>query len=553
MRTSAPDASTRPDNYIVLASKPMSTTSIWISLRNPVFRSLWFASVVSGCCVSAHDMAATWVMNTLSPSPLLLSLLSTAASLPFFLLTFPAGALADMVNRKKLLCVMHVWLALAAAGLAVVGTLHLLNPAIVLAAVFLLGVGFAFNAPVWVSVITDVVTKEDLPSAVTLGGVQMNISGVIGPALGGLLLPLIGAYAVFALNAAGFLLVLVAILRWRRTYKRSRTPTESMLESFVGAIRYVRYTRGIQVVLVRALLFALLISVIPALLPAVGLKALHLNSSHLGVLFTSMAIGSLAGAVFIVPWARERFTSNQVTILASLLLAAVYILMAAIRHLEYFMIVAALAGLGWTLAASELWVVAQQAVPGWTRGRLNAAQLMVSQGGIALGGIAWGAAAAFTGFEYTLVLASLLVCFNLAVAGPLSIDFVKSLDPEPALPPRVPKFSETPALDDGPIAVVAEVRVDEAKRNQFLDLMRELRLVYLRNGASSVRLYESLADRSVFRMEAVVTTWREHLLLHTRMTKTEREILDRVLQLHAGEEAPVYHYQLITRDIVNPR
>ncbi len=132
------------------------------------------------------------------------------------------------------------------------------------------------------------------------------------------------------------------------------------------------------------------------------------------------------------------------------LLAAVYILMAAIRHLEYFMIVAALAGLGWTLAASELWVVAQQAMPGWTRGRLNAAQIMVSQGGIAIGGLAWGAAAAFTGFEYTLLLATLLVCFNLALAGPLSIDFIKSLDAEPALPPRLPKFSETPALDDGP-------------------------------------------------------------------------------------------------------
>src|SRR5258708_14066626 len=308
-----------------------------------------------------------------------------------------------------------------------------------------------------------------------------------------------------------------------------------------------------RVGLLRCLLFSLLISVIPALLRAVGLKALHLTSSHLGILFTSMAVGALLGAVFVVPRAREKFTPNQVTSLASLLLIVVYILMAAVRQLEIFMVVAALAGVGWTLAGSEIWVVAQKAMPGWTRGRLNAAQIMVSQGGIALGGLAWGAAAAFTGFEYTLLLATLLVCFNLAVAGPLSIDFIKSLDAEPALPPRVPKFSEAPALDDGPIAVVAEVRVEEEKWNQFLDLIRELRLVYLRNGASSVRLYEGLADRSVFRMEAVVTTWREHLLLHSRMTKAEREILDRVLQLHAGEEAPVYHYQLITRDIVSAR
>jgi MFS family permease len=458
-----------------------------------------------------------------------------------------------MVNRKKLLCVMHVWLVVAAAGLALLGSLHLLNPSIILIAVFLLGIGFACNAPAWTSVIPDVVAKEEFPSAVTLGGVQMNISGVLGPALGGVLLPLLGANVVFAVNAAGFLLVLAAITGWRNPRKRSRAPAESMIESFVGAVRYVRTSREIQVVLVRALLFALLISVIPALLPAVGLKALHLNSSHLGILFTSMAIGSLVGAVFVVPWARERFTPNEVTIVASLLMAAVYILMAAIRHLEIFMAVAALAGMGWTLAASELWVVAQQAMPGWTRGRLNAAQIMVSQGGIALGGLMWGAAAAFTGFEYTLLLATLLVCFNLSVTGPLSIDIVKSLDAEPAHPPRIPIFSEAPNPDDGPIAVIAEVTVNDDDRNRFLDLVRELRLVYLRNGASSVRLYESLSDHSIFRMEAVATTWREHLLLHTRMTKTERDILDRVLQLHTGEKAAVYHYILITRDISSPR
>ncbi|MBV8378716.1 MAG: MFS transporter [Verrucomicrobia bacterium] len=529
-----------------------TSTSIWIALRNPVFRKLWLASVVSGCCVSAHDMAATWVMNLMSPSPFLLSLLSTAASLPFFLFTFPAGALADMVNRKKLLCVMHGWLAAAAAGLALFGWLRLLNPTLILVAVFLLGIGFACNAPAWTSVIPDVVTKEELPSAVTLGGVQMNISGVIGPALGGLILPLIGSNWVFAVNAAGFLLVLVAILSWHNRRKRSRAPTESMLESFVGAVRYVRYSRGIQVVLIRALLFSLLISVIPALLPAVGLKALHLNSSHLGILFTSMAIGSLLGAVFVVPWARAHFSSNDVTVLASLLIAAVYILMAAVRHLETFMAVAALAGLGWTLAASELWVVAQQAMPGWTRGRLNAATIMASQGGIAIGGLAWGATAAFTGFEYTLLLATLLVCFNLSVAGPLSIDFIKLLDAEPAHPPNIPTFPTPPNSDDGPIAVVAEVKVDPQDLNQFLELMRELRLIYLRNGASSVRLYESLADRSGFRLEAVSPTWKEYLLVHRRMTKAEREILDRFLQFHAGEKAAVYHYVLITKDIANP-
>ena len=445
---------------------------------------------------------------------------------------------------------MHVWLALAAGGLALLSSLHLLSPPIILSAVFLLGVGFACNAPAWMSVVPDVVTKEELPSAIVLGGVQFNISSIIGPALGGLLLPLIGPTALFALNSVAFLLVLGSLLQWRKKRIRTREAAESLIESFVGAVRYVRYSRNMQIVLLRAFLFALLISVIPSLLPVVGLRALKLTPSSLGVLFTSMGIGSLSGAVFVVPSAREHFTPNKVTILASVLLAIVYFLMATVRNLEAFMVVAALAGLGWTLAASELWVAAQQAMPGWTRGRLNAAQLMVSQGGIALGGLAWGSAASFTGFEYTLLLAALLVCLNLSVAGPLSIDFARTVDPELAPPLRVPEFPEMPGLDEGPIAVVAEMTIDQRSRAEFLELMRELRRIYLRNGASNVRLYENLSERSNFRMEAVAPTWREFMLLQGRLTKSEREILDRVLELHTGPKARVDHYVLITRDLL---
>src|SRR5262249_32003436 len=171
-------------------------------------------------------------------------------------------------------------------------------------------------------------------------------------------------------------------------------------------------------------------------------------------------------------------------------------------------------------------------MPGWTRGRLNAAQLMISQGGIALGGLAWGSLATFTGFQYTLLLATLLVCYNLTITGPLSLDFIKSLDVEPAPPPPTPALLDPPGLEDGPIAVLAEITVDKDKRNQFIELARLLRLAYLRNGASSVRLYEGLGDRSVFRFEAMITTWREYQLLERRLTKTEREILDRLLQMH---------------------
>lgn len=276
-------------------------------------------------------------------------------------------------------------------------------------------------------------------------------------------------------------------------------------------------------------MFALLISAIPTLLPVVGLKALHLSSSSLGLLFTTMAIGSLVGAVLVMPLARERCRPNAVTILAGLLLAIVYCLMAYVRHLEAFMVVAALGGLSWTLAASELWVAAQQAMPDWTRGRMSAAQIMTSQGGIVLGGIVWGAAATFVGLEFTLLIAALVVCLHLAIAIPLSVDFTRSLNLEPDPTWGMPIMAQTPDPDEGPIAVVADIVIEQQNReklSQFIELMLELRLAYLRNGASSARLFRSLVEPCVFRMEAVVPTCREYLLLHTRLTKMEREILD---------------------------
>ena len=151
----------------------MKKSSTWTALQNPVFRKLWFASLISGTCVAAHDTAATWTMNMLTNSPLLLSLMSTVASLPFFLFTLPAGALADIVDRKRLMYVMNIWLAAAAGGLAILGWLHLLSPYVLLGGVFLIGVGFAFNAPAWTAIQPEIVSNDELPSAATLGGFSL--------------------------------------------------------------------------------------------------------------------------------------------------------------------------------------------------------------------------------------------------------------------------------------------------------------------------------------------------------------------------------------------
>jgi MFS family permease len=405
----------------------MIMNSSWAALRNPVFRRLWIASVISGTCVAAHDNAATWMMNTLTGSPFLISLISTMASLPFFLFTLLAGALADSVNRKKLVCVINAWLAAIAVALAILGWLHLLNPCLILICVFFLGVGFAFNAPTWTSIVPQVVSDVELPSASTLSGLQFNISGIIGPALGGLLIPLIGANFVFAANAACFLLVVLSILQWKQPTAPAKAASRSLSQSSPTVIRYIRYTPDIRLVLVRNFGFALFISVIPAVVPVVGLKVLHLNPSNLGLLFTSMGVGSVVGAIWIAPWFRARFSSNALMFSANLLVILAYVLMGCVRQTEPFLLVAALAGMGWTLSASELWIAAQRALPDWARGRMNAAVMMTSQGAMVLGGLIWGSSVAVVGPSSTLFGAAVLFLVSLLLNTRLSINYATNL------------------------------------------------------------------------------------------------------------------------------
>jgi MFS family permease len=400
----------------------MTESSTWTALRNPAFRRLWIATVISGTCVAAHNSAATWMMNVVTGSPLLISLMATVASLPFFLFTLPAGVLADKVNRQKFVCAINLWLAAIAAGLAVLGWLHLLNPYTILASVFLVGVGFAFNAPAWTSIVPQVVSDGELPSAATLSGLQFNISGIIGPVLGGFLIPLAGANFVFVVNGACFLLVVMAIRQWKQPTATEKLPSESFFKSFGTVIRYVRYVPRVQAVLARNFLFALFISVIPALMPVVGLKVLHLSSSQLGLLFTSMGAGSVFGAVFVISWLRARFSPDSVTLWANLLIVLAYVLMAFVRQAEVFFVVAAVAGVGWTLSASELWVAAQRAMPSWARGRMNATVIMISQGAMVFGGVIWSFAAAVAGPIHTLLGASVLFLVSLLLAARLSIN-----------------------------------------------------------------------------------------------------------------------------------
>jgi len=376
---------------------------------NPLFLRLWVTTLMSGTAVAAHDTAATWMMNLMSPSGLFISLMASVAALPFFLFTLPAGAFADALNEGRILRLANLWLAGSAGMLALLGWAGKLTPVFLLMGVFLLGAGFAINAPAWASIIPQIVTDAELPSASALNGIQLNISAILGPALAGILLTKVGAPVVFALNAAGFLLVSAAVPSVPKPGLGLGPALKTFAASVSSAFLYIGRTQSVRNIIIRNAIFSCSIVVVPALTPVLLLKELSLDGSSLGLVFASLGAGSVIGAIFLIPWLRSRFSSDALLASSQIVLAGIYLLMAAVHHCIYCLIPMALAGAAWTLAASELWVLAQRAVPNSLRGRVSAIFMVTSQGVSAVGGLIWGLSGQIIGSRLTLIAAGVFV------------------------------------------------------------------------------------------------------------------------------------------------
>jgi Transmembrane secretion effector len=390
----------------------------------------------------------------------------------------------------------------------------------------------------------------------------MDVSGIIGPLFAALLIPLAGVSFIFGANGLGFLLMFLEVLQWKRVRPQSNLPLENFFESLTTAIRYVRYTPGIKILLARHALFSFFISIIPSLMPVVGLKELHLPASHLGFLFTSMAVGSVISGAFIIPWARAGYSPQRIRTFANLVLVLDCCLMAFVHRPYVFLVVAALGGMGWTLSASELWVASQRAMPDWARGRMNATMVIVAQAATALGGVIWGFAAHHAGVIPTFLGGAgfafvIMIIVRAVPALQISIDFTKSLTFESAPSTIFAQSldpSRLPAPQDGPVSITAEFQVDHARRNECVELMHDARLIFLRNGAFRWHLYEGLHQPNKFRMEVVVPSWKEHLLQRERMTKNEKDILLKLRNLRTDPNPPKEWISLsVEKEVLNRR
>src|SRR6516165_12519759 len=304
----------------------MNRNSIWFALRNERFRTLWLVTLISGSAVAAYNTAAVWLMNSLVSSSFFLSLIPVVTSLAFFLFTLPAGIIADVMSRSKAITLINFGLAVLCLCLGVTVSLGWINPVILLFGVLCLGIGFAFNGPAMAAIVPDLVSDAELSSAVTLGGLQLNISSMIGPAAGGLMILSFGPAGVFFVNALCFLMVVLAAQQMGETQGNFTGRRETFSKALVKTFQLTRKNSFIRIVVVRNFIFSLFVSLIPALFPVLALRQFRVGAAHLGILFTSLAAGSVFGAVFVVPKLRMSFSSNAVTMLSSSLLVVYFFL-----------------------------------------------------------------------------------------------------------------------------------------------------------------------------------------------------------------------------------
>ena len=523
-----------------------SGASPWSPLRQAVFRSIWIATVVSNIGTWMQSVGVAWLMTELTPSPLLVALMQTATSLPIFLLGLPAGTLADLVDRRKLLLVTESWMLLVALTLGILTLTGNISTLTLLVLTFLLGLGSAFDAPAWQAIVPDLIERRELPSAVALTATGFNVARALGPAIGGLVIAAAGPATVFLLNAVSFLFVLVAIYRWRRTPVARDPHPEDMLGATSAGMRYVRHSSALQSVLVRIGVFTFGASALWALLPVVARRDLGLEATGYGIVLGSLGFGAV-GSALLLPRLRDLLPVDRLTAAATLVFAGATIALAYLRYVPLLVACMMAGGMAWLAMMSSLTIAATTASPAWVRARALGIYLLIFQGLMAGGSFAWGALAERFGNGTALSLAALTLVLGLAVTFRWPLRAIQRLDLTPSGHWPDPTLAITPDPNDGPVLITVEHRVPVEHAGEFIQGMEEMRSFRRREGAVSWGLFRDLADPQRYVEAFLVTTWAEHMRQHARVTMEDQEIEARAFAFQQPGVAPVAAHLIAAR------
>jgi MFS family permease len=507
-------------------------------LQGPVFRGLWLAWLAANMTMWMNDVAAAWLMTTLTTSPVMVALVQTASTLPVFLLGLPSGALADILDRRRYFAATQLWVSLNALLLAGLSLAGLLTAPLLLLLTFTNGIGLAMRWPVFAAIVPQIVSRPELPAALALNGIAMNLSRVIGPAVAGALLAAFSPAAVFVLNTLLAAVAFTLILRWKSEPRVSTLPGERFVGAMRTGLNYAWQSPRLKVILLRIFLFFLQSTALVALLPLVA-RGLHGGGAGtFTVMLSCIGAGAITAALYFPRW-RERFNRDQFVIAGTVLHAALSALIVLVPEIWVALPAMVLIGMAWISVANSLTVSAQVAMPNWVRARGMSIYQMALMGGSAFGSVLWGQVAEHIGVKGAVLAAAacgvtlLLLTRKLTVEGGVDIDFT------PAAVRSVPEPAFEIGPDEGPVMVTLEYQIDPARAAEFAEVMQRTRRARLRQGALSWGLFRDVAVPGRYVEYFVDENWVEHQRRLERFTAFDAELRQQRLAFHQGPAQPV--------------
>jgi MFS family permease len=509
-----------------------------------VFRAVWIGNLCAGLGTWLQNTGAGWLMTDLAPEPAMVAAVNAATTLPIFLFALPAGALADIIDRRLFLIGSIAVQAVAAVILAALTIAGLTGPWTLLAFTFLIGVGNAMSMPAWAATTSELVSREELPQAVALHGMAFNGARAIGPAIGGVVLATVGAWACFAVNAVSYLPLIGAFATWKRD-PGSVPSRESFLSAVRAGIRYVGATPPFQRLMIRAALLFTFASAPWALLPLIVRERLASGPETFGLLLGAMGVGAVLGGL-VMPRIRAMMRPDWVVASGGLLASAGILALGLGRH----PLIAAggmfAYGIVWITAIATLQVAAQLSLPSWVRARALSLYQVAFFGALAGGTLIWGWAGEVWGIAPAMSAAAaggaVAALVGLRVRLPAA-DAASAL-PGPGLAVPLPRAASTASAERGPVVVTIRYAVPKEKTRTFLRLMEEVGRCRRRDGAFAWQVLEDMQEDGIWVEMFALERWGDYPRHEARITAAEAALFDRVAGLHHGDAPPETHLYL---------
>jgi MFS family permease len=503
-------------------------------LRIAAYRSLWLALLASNIGTWMQTVGAQWLLVEQSGTDTLVAVVQTASTLPIVLLALPSGALADTLDRRRLLIAVQSFLVGVGALLTVLTVAGRMPPALLLTLTFGLGAGQALTAPAWQAVIPELVPRPQLASASALGAISMNLARAVGPAVAGVLIARTGPGVVFGLNTLTFAFFVLVLWRWHPPLADYATDPERFGAALRAGGRYVRHAPVVRRILLRAALFLVPGSALWALLPLVASRRLGLGSGGYGILLGAVGAGAVAGAV-LLPRLRARWSQNRLLLVAGVVFAAVLVVLALVRD-ELVVVIALLpAGVAWVLVLSNVNAAMQLFLPNWVRARGLAIYQMVFAGAQAGGALLWGVLSDATGLVTAHLAAAAVMAAGVVTLRWWPMRDTTGMNREPAMFWPEPHLQVEPDDHDGPVLVTLTYPVSAEHEEAFIAAMDDVRRSRLRTGAVRWGLFRDAEQRGRLVEVYLVPSWDEHWRQHTgRLTGNDRAAEERAQVLADG-------------------